>query len=171
MKKFGIGFVIGILCVVTSIINAAAPEDFQGAVKGAAQRIYESRDDLSGAITTVTFTHHKMHEGDTYRLQYTQSGITTINDESAIVFSTPATGGKKIHIVVEGFAEDKVEFRLIETPSVDEGEGTAVSVPFNKDRGSSNTSVVFDAEPVKAVGVMEWTDVAQELDIITIGDD
>ncbi|KKM21128.1 hypothetical protein LCGC14_1638540, partial [marine sediment metagenome] len=82
--------------------------------------------------------------------------ITTINDESAIVFSTPAIGGKKIHIVVEGFAEDKVEFRLIETPSVDEGEGTAVSVPFNKDRGSSNTSVVFDAEPVKAAAIFTF---------------
>jgi len=160
------------ICQVAYSPAAAPPDDFQGAVKQAAQRVYSTRDDVSNALTTVTFAHHEIHEGDMYRLQYTQDSITTDNDETAVVFSTPAANGKHIHLIAEGFAEDYANFRLIETPSVDEGEATAVSVPFNKDRTSSNTSGLFDAEPVKATGgVIEWTGVAQELDSFSIGDD
>lgn len=170
MKRFGL--TIAILIGLVSCVSAAAPDDFQGAVKGAAQRVYESRDSTSNALTTVTLAHSELHGGNLYRLQYVQSGITTINDESAIVFSTPVAGGVYIHMIVEGHSEDEVEFRLIETPSVDEGEGTAVSVPFNKDRSSSNTSGLFNAEPVKATGgVLEWTGVGQELDSFSIGED
>jgi hypothetical protein len=77
-----------------------------------------------------------------------------------------------VHLIPEGQSTDKVEFKLIEQPSVDEEEATAVVVPFNRYRDNTRTSLMFDAEPVKATGgVLEWTGVGEELDSFSIGDD
>jgi hypothetical protein len=66
-----------------------------------------------------------------------------------------------MHAIVEGHSTDQVEFRFIETPSIDEAEGTGVIVPLNRYRGHTNTSLVHDLEPVKGTGgVFEWTGVA-----------
>jgi hypothetical protein len=71
---------------------------------------------------------------------------------------------------VQGNAEDAVEFRLIETPSVDEAENTSILTPYNKDRDSEKTSQIYDNESVKATaGSIGWTGVAQELDSFSIG--
>jgi hypothetical protein len=73
---------------------------------------------------------------------------------------------------VEGHSTDQVEFRFIETPSIDEAEGTGVIVPLNRYRGHTNTSLVHDLEPVKGTGgVFEWTGVGQEGDQFSIGAD
>lgn len=129
-------------------------------------------DDKTRFIVSLSGSEHHTHKGEQFFAQYQQS-VTNINNISAMVFSTPlASLSTFIHMIVEGHSTDQVEFRLIETPSVDEGEGTSVIVPYNRFRDSTITSLLRDAEPVKATGgVLEWTGVGEEGDEFSIGDD
>lgn len=133
-------------------------------------------DDITRFMVALQADEHRVHLGKQFHALYQQS-VTDTNDISAMVFSTPlatpASGNTKYcHMIVEGHATDQVEFRFIENPTVDESEGTGVIVPFNRYRGHSRTSGLFDAEPVKGTGgVFEWTGVGQESDQFTIGDD
>ena len=147
-----------------------ASPDLHLSSKGSINKLSGSWDGMSDRLCVLDFDHNMVHEGTMYRVQYVQS-VTDTDDISAIVFSTPMTGGEKVHIVCEGQSTDQVEYKLLEIPSVDEGEATSVQVPFNRNRDSANTSGLYNVEPVKATGVLEWTGLGVELDIITIGGD
>lgn len=127
-------------------------------------------DDLTRFLVNLPADEHRIHLGKQFYAQYSQV-VTDTNDISAMVFSTPlASTGKYVHLIPRGKSTDAVEFRLIETPSVDEAEGTGVIVPYNRYRGHSRTSLIFDAEPVKGTGgVFEWTGVGEEGDSFSIG--
>jgi hypothetical protein len=126
-------------------------------------------DDITRTLVAIDQEHHEAHEGDMYHAQVSQE-VTDTGNLTVLAFSTPLAGGKRVHLVVGGNANDAVQFKLIETPSIDEAEHTSLIVPFNKDRDSLNTSGLFDTEPVKATnGVLEWTGVSQELDSFSIG--
>jgi hypothetical protein len=129
-------------------------------------------DDITRFMVAIQADEHRIHLGKQFFAQYVQS-VSDTNDISAMVFSTPSVAsGKWIHLIPEGQSMDQVEFKLIEQPSVDEGEGTSVIVPFNRYRDSARISGLFDAEPVKATGgVLEWTGVGEELDSFSIGAD
>jgi hypothetical protein len=127
-------------------------------------------DDLTRFLVTLDGGHHRIHLGKHFHAQVSQI-VTDTNAITALVFSTPDLP-IYAHMVVNGMSTDQVEFRFIETPSVDEGEGTSVIVPFNRYRTSLITSLLADAEPVKATGgVLEWTGVGEEDDSFSIGAD
>ena len=131
-------------------------------------------DDITRFLVALQADEHRIHLGKHFIAGYQQS-VTTLNAISAMVFSTPlanpATGRTKyVHMIVEGGSTDMAEFKFVELPSVDEGEGTSVIVPFNRYRGHANTSGLYDAESVKGTGgVFEWTGVGEENDSFSIG--
>jgi hypothetical protein len=128
-------------------------------------------DDLTRFLVTLDGGHHRIHLGRHFAMTKSQV-VSDTNDITALVFSTPELP-KYAHMNVEGQSTDQVEFRFIETPSVDEAEETSKLVPMNRHRNSDITSLLTDAEPVKAQALkgIEWTGVAEELDSFSIGDD
>jgi len=128
-------------------------------------------DTITRALVMIGYAHKELHDGRMFHVGVSQS-VTDTNNITALVFSTPLAGGREIHLVAHGSADDAVEYKLIETPSVDEAEGTSQLTIYNKNRNSSNLSGLFDADPVKGTGgVFEWTGVGEESDQFTIGDD
>jgi len=129
-------------------------------------------DDITRFMVSLQSDEHRIHLGKQFIASYVQS-VTDTNDISAMVFNTPlASTGLYVHMIVEGQSLDQAEFKFIELPSVDEAEGTAVVVPYNRFRGHANVSGLHDAEPVKGTGgVLEWTGVGEESDQFTIGVD
>lgn len=122
------------------------------------------------ALVNIPAEHWLTHEGYSFASAYTQQ-VTDTNDISAIAFNTPVESIAEIHLVVEGQSTDQVEFRLIESPSIDEAEATGTITPYNRKRGSTNTSLLYDCTPVKATGEIEWTGVGVEGEVFYIGTD
>jgi hypothetical protein len=129
-------------------------------------------DDITRFMVTIQADEHRIHLGKQFYAQYVQE-VTDTGNISAMVFNTPSVlSGKFVHAIVEGKSTDQVEFRFIEEPSVDEAEASSVITPLNRYRGHSRTSLLSNAEPVKAgSGNILWTGVAQELDSFSIGAD
>jgi hypothetical protein len=121
-------------------------------------------------LVAIDGAEHRTHLGKQFSAQLVQT-VTDTNDITAIGFNTPAASIAEIHMIVEGKATDQVEFRFIESPSIDEAEASSTITPYNRKRSSSNTSLLYDCTPVKASGSLEWTGVSSEGDEFKIGKD
>jgi len=126
-------------------------------------------DDITRSLVEVDLFEYALHEGNFFSAQYSNV-VTNQNEKTAIGFNTPVSASKRIHMVVRAQVTDLTTFKFLENPSIDEAEETAAIVPFNRNRESSLTSLLADVTPVKATGgVLEWSDVAEELDSFSIG--
>ena len=104
-----------------------------------------ARDGVSGALTTIDFEHHEIHEGDHFVCHY--AGEVTNNGEMTVIaFNTPDTA-EWVHVVVEYTATAFARALLIEAPSIDVDDGTALLI-FNRDRNNGRASGVLSIETV-----------------------
>jgi hypothetical protein len=128
-------------------------------------------DDITRFMVVLQGDEHRVHLGKQFHAFYQQQ-VTDTNDISCLAWNTPlASTGKYMHVVVEGHSTDQVEFRFIETPSIDEAEASGTFTALNRFRNHTNTSLVHDLTPVKASGSLEWTGISSEGDEFSIGAD
>jgi len=106
-------------------------------------------DEVSRALLTIDHEHHNVHEGDAFTFTFSASAPlpTAVDESTALAFVTPAATvtGKRIHMTVDAGADDESIFEIHEAPVVGVNQGTSAT-PLNRDRNSSNTSVMTDRE-------------------------
>lgn len=94
------------------------------------------RDDGSGALQSITFAHHKLHDGDAYSVD----DVITLGDGGVreILIITPNTT-KWAHMVFSAATALKGQAELFE--GAQPGYIAANAIPiYNRNRNSSNTS-------------------------------
>lgn len=106
-------------------------------------------DITTGADVSIGIEHNMVHEGETYSVSFSNA-VTNINEQTVIAFRTPATG-PKIHLLISASATALTTLSLVEAPSIDEDEGTEV-IARNRNRTSSNTSLVRSIQAIETVG-------------------
>ena len=102
-----------------------------------------AKDDASGVLGVIDYEHHAIHDGDSFVCHYSNT-VTNINEMTVIAFNTPDTT-RWVHVVVEYTATALARALLIEAPSIDVDEGTALLI-FNRDRNSAKESGVLSIE-------------------------
>jgi hypothetical protein len=109
----------------------------------------DSVDSYSSSFVTIDFEHHEVHEGNAY-VGFFSNTVTNIDEQSVIAFRTPATG-PLINLLVSASATAIATLTLNENTSIDEDEGTQVA-GVNRNRGSSNTSLIRSIQSTETVG-------------------
>lgn len=104
-------------------------------------------------LKTIEEVHQRIHEGVSYYLQ----GKNTLGSgaEETILLST---GTKKVHVLVNVFAEKNTNYELWESPSPTAPTGPVNGI--NRDRNSSNTS---DMTKKTYSGISGGTRIVEEL--------
>ncbi len=115
-------------------------------------------DALSQALVTISQEEHQLHQQRSFTTHYgvAATGATKM---TCIGFITPALAEGFIHLTVDTEADDECVFRIVESPSVDLGEGTDLIV-FNRHRGGAVTTKIATIEATPDVGLAySYTDV------------
>ncbi len=99
-----------------------------------------STDNNTYAIMTVGYEHHRIHDGNSYTVQY-QGEVTNLNEKTVVAFKTSNTT-KWMHMVALATSNDSTSFMIAEVTSIDPCEGTD-AVAYNRNRNSTNTSGVL----------------------------
>ncbi len=105
-------------------------------------------DEVGGALTTITYPHHEIHEGDMFKTDLNDADL----DEDAvkiIAFKTPDTT-KRCHVIILAVSTGEAVFEFLEAPTLTSDTGSSLNV-YNRDRSSIKTSQVWDntATPVQ----------------------
>lgn len=110
-------------------------------------------DDKADALNTIAQGHHEIHEGDHYGIEVTAS----LNAAQAIeiLFTTPASGGKELHLTWSAFSAGGAHIELHEAVGYTSG-GTAAT-PVNNNRNSTNTSAATGARTGTPAGALVYT--------------
>ena len=95
-------------------------------------------DAVAGVGIGTSQAHHKIHEGDSFVVDY----IDTEMEDTAYIgvgFTTPAASSGLIHILVAFASKTSAHIDMIESPSL--GQGTSITA-FNRRRDSTNVTSV-----------------------------
>jgi len=106
----------------------------------------QSIDEISGAINTVDYSHHEIHEGDAYDIIYSVASLgamTSPDDTITLTFKTSNTT-EWIHFTFAVFGTSGWLVKLVEAPTGGAASPTGALPIYNKNRNSSNTSTVSD---------------------------
>ena len=112
------------------------------AVNAYAGEIYEMTNTLDGDThyaIGISVDHHKVHEGESFYASYSQS-ISDTGYMTCIGLNTPNTT-KWVHMVASFSASALTTVGIYESPSIDNGEGTA-KVVINRNRNGTETALV-----------------------------
>jgi len=115
----------------------------------AAERLNLAADKATNALNTISYEHHEIHSGGSYTCHYNNT-CTNTGEMTVIAFNTGNTA-KWVHLVAEVSATAAAYFAVYETTSIDNGEGTALTI-YNRNRNSSNTSTVSTIDATPTVG-------------------
>jgi len=124
-------------------------------------KILSPVDAVSGALNTIDFSHHKVHEGDTF---WVANNATLGNGGiNTIAITTPNTT-KRVHLLLQIDSTQAAMFEVFE--GVTSLAGGAPVLPLNFDRNSENASVVVasvgdtpGADPIVPTGgAIIWTE-------------
>ena len=114
------------------------------------------RDEITQAAKVIDNAMHQIHVGNSY-----MAGVFDLSmgdgDFIGIAFTCPATNTKVLHMVCLYNSKASAHMELIEIPETLTG-GTAVT-PLNRDRNSSNASLIADMKTYKS----------DDADVITAG--
>lgn len=123
---------------------------------------FPSTDNSTFALNTIEYEHHEVHSGSSYHVGYSVVTANSNDDVTAIMFTTPNTT-KWIHIIATFNCSNPAEAVILENPTLaDAGDGSDKLV-LNRNRNSSNTSMVQSLEDTPTVGSVttmneaEWT--------------
>lgn len=103
-------------------------------------------DSLTNTLNVISYEHHEIHSGRSF--SYHHFGSLNTGGEINITFKTP-TGTRLPHVIDMVDSTAAAEFMLEEAPTVTAGTGTNVT-PVQKNRSSSNTSVLFNVDSTPA---------------------
>ena len=100
-------------------------------------------DKSTGALITITYAHHEIHDGDMYHCFDSSDNLgAETGDRIQLVFTT-ADIAKRAHIIFETYGSGEHYVTLREAPAAGTG-GAAVTI-YNRNRGSSNTPSAITA--------------------------
>ncbi len=105
-------------------------------------------DSAGDVPVVIDFAHHKVHNGDTFTCNLSNA-TTNIGEMTVIAFSTPNTT-EWTHLTVDVSATHAATFGIYETTSIDDNEGTDLTV-YNRDRNSSGTSTLYTCDTGGAI--------------------
>lgn len=129
-----------------------------------------SLDPMTGAQTTITYEHHEIHGGSSYRASHFAAGGS--GTKATISFTT-ADSDKWLHIVFSGRSNVEAVFTLGEGATVT-GSSGADFAPRNRNRNSTKTSGVSGAGSAGAAGNCTIggtvTDFGTVLEVLHFGD-
>lgn len=94
-------------------------------------------DSVTNVSVGISQEHHEVHDGKAYVSFYVDAAMGN-TEWIGIGFTTPA-GSNKIHLVAQWSTLGKAHAEIIEAPSL---SGGVALVAFNRNRSSSNTSVL-----------------------------
>ena len=119
-------------------------------------------DGASESLVVIENAHSKTHDGSSFHISYSRVTASSDDDVTAIMFKTPNTT-KWGHIVATFTASNPAEAIINEAPTLaDSGDGSD-KVILNRQRNSSETSVMQSLEDTPTVGSAtkmdetEWT--------------
>lgn len=94
-------------------------------------------DNLTGALISITQSHHEIHIGESFSL-YDVNDIAGSGNRTLTIYTPNASMGY-VHLVFDVESEAEADFELYEG-SVLSNNGTALT-PYNRNRTSSNTAL------------------------------
>ena len=98
-------------------------------------------DDATYALTVMEYEHHKIHNGDSFKIDLIDLTFTK-NGEMGVIFTTSPTA-KQMHVIPLISITDKSTFDILEGPTIDVGNyPTNFYTPINRNRNSANASLV-----------------------------
>lgn len=100
-------------------------------------------DPISNALVVIPSDHAEIHDGKSFTAIYTRTTAATAGHRSGIYLKTPNTS-TRIHAVISFAASVASVFSICEAPTIAANVGTHTSVPYNRDRNSSEASVVIN---------------------------
>ncbi len=93
-------------------------------------------DDITEGVVTIDFPHHEIHEGDSYRADYTDTAMGN-TEYIGIAFTTPTATTARMHAFAMFSSKASAHLDIIRSPSI--SGGTALTA-FNRAEFSTNTS-------------------------------
>ena len=115
----------------------------------AAERLNLAADKATHALSVIEYPHHEVHGGSAFTCHFSND-CTNTGEMTVIAFNT-GDSKKWVHLVAEVTATAAAYFAVYETTSIDNGEGTTLTI-YNRNRNSSNTSTVSTIEATPTVG-------------------
>ena len=106
-------------------------------------------DTTSHHLVALTDGEHEIHEGRSFTAFFAITTAATNGHRSGLYISTPAT--PDIHMVFSGSSSTAADITISEAPTIASGTGTAAGTVFNRRRGSTTLSSVFDNASTPAV--------------------
>ena len=108
-------------------------------------------DQTTFCAKVINYEHAEVHEGSSFHFGYTTTTAATDDHRTAIAFKTPNTT-KWGHLTVTVTASQPAEFFLLEGPTtldVDKGSDGTI---LNRNRNSTNASVMLSNETAAEAG-------------------
>jgi len=105
-------------------------------------------DKTTGALITVTYAHHEVHDGSSYRASHSAAGGS--GTKATVSFTTPDTS-KWLHVALTARSNVEAIYTLGEGATITGSSGSDYA-PRNRNRNSSNTSGVSGAGSAGGAG-------------------
>ena len=103
---------------------------------------------MSLIYTVILWAHSFIHKGYSYKVDVNDAALGAAADIS-IYFKMPNITAR-IHCIYQGYASDAATFEILEASTVTANTGAALVI-YNRDRNSTNKSVVFNNATVPLV--------------------
>ena len=107
-------------------------------------------DASTRAFPVLEYEHHEIHAGNTFTIYFANTTAGTATQRTGLYIKTPL-GPREIHMIFSGSASLASQLSLHEAPTLTADAGTGGVAIYNRDRNSSETSIVFDNAASPAV--------------------
>ena len=114
----------------------------------------KNTDKSTGAIKSIEYGHHEVHDGKMYQVMYSVPNIgalTTTDDTMQITWTTP-NGPALMHMTIDAYCGASALFLFTEAPTGGDLTASGTLVSYNKYRGRANHSVVFSYDGTEVSG-------------------
>jgi hypothetical protein len=99
-----------------------------------------TQDRVTGALTTIDYPHHEIHDGGDFLVSYKSPDANPIADDATINLII-TTRSRYAHMVFRSASGGDMEVELLDGPTVTAGSGNAMTA-FNKNRASTRAATV-----------------------------
>ena len=110
-------------------------------------------DPSTHSLQVIDYSHHEIHEGDSYTAHFSNITANTDDHRTAIGLVTSATA-KQMHLVASVSASSPAEFFIYEAPTINPDVGTQSAI-FNRNRNSTKTSLATDVSAAPTAAKFE----------------
>jgi hypothetical protein len=114
----------------------------------------KNTDKSTGAIKSIEYGHHELHDGKMYQVMYSVASIgalTTTDNTQQISWTTPM-GPSQMHMTVNAYCGASALFLFTEAPTGGDATASGTLVSYNKYRARPNHSVVFSYDGTEVSG-------------------